>query len=133
MKLFCNILLGLLALLSILLLVFQGFLIPALATWLCVLLRLVGAICLQLLLLRTAQKKWIQALPAIAAGVMAVWGFFLWLTSPSWRGVTFTVFFGDYAMPLAGCALVWLLHVFKPQLRRTRKYLKRRIKKHIGK
>lgn len=132
MKLFCNILLGLCAVLAVALLVLQGFLLPALAGWVCVLLRIAGAVCLQLLLLRVTENRLVQAIPLMAAGALAVWGFFLYLTSPSWLGATFGSFLADYAAPLFGCCLVWLSGFLQPWLYRLRKRLKRR-KKPAGK
>lgn len=129
MKLLCNILLGICAALSIALLILQGFFIPILPGWACVLLRLLAAICVQYLLLRIAHNKTIQAIPVMITGILSVLGFFLYLTAPSWLGITFRIFLSEYAIFLFGCMLVWLLHFFQPQLRRLRKLLKRRMKK----
>lgn len=88
---------------------FQGFAAPALPTALDALLRFCAALCIQLLAMRIRRYPMLHAAPFFLAFFLAVWGFFLFLTSPSWQGATFVHFLADYGTPLAGCAIAWLL------------------------
>lgn len=133
MKIVWNILLGFGAALSAAALLFQGFAFPALSPAVMVVLRIAGAACLQWLFLRLWPKKLIRAIPALIAGCFAVWGFFLYLTSPSWRGATFGDLMADNISYLGGCLLVfglaWLLPRLIPRVKKAiRKKLRKRKK-----
>ena len=138
MKLLWNILLGIAAFLSAAVLLLQGFALPAITPAVSVLLRICAAIAIQWLFLRLFRKKWLRALPILLTSVAAVWGFFLYLTSPSWRNATFGLFMADYASPALGCAAVWAMNWLLPRLiPRIRKAIKaakkRRKKKKVSK
>lgn len=133
MKILWNVLLGLGAAVSAAALLLQGFAFPALSASSLVLLRIAGGACLQWLFLRLWQRKPVQVIPALAAAVWAVWGFFLYLTSPSWRNATFGGFLADYTAYLGGCllvcALAWLLPRLIPRIKKAiRKKLRKRQK-----
>ena len=131
MKILWIILLGLGAAACAAVLVLQGFGLPPVSAGACVLLRIAGAVCLQWLFLRAFHKKAIQALPILAAALWSVWGFFLYLTSPSWRGATFGGFLSDYASYLLGCGLVWMMAFLIPRIvPRVRKAIRSKIKKN---
>lgn len=133
MKIVWNILLGICTGVCAAMLILQGFGIPALGSTVVILLRMVGAFCLQWLFLRLFRKKLLQAIPALAAGCWTCWGYFLYLTSPAWRKVTFGAFLADNASYLGGCllllALAWLLPRLIPRIRKAirRRMRKRRI------
>lgn len=92
------------------LVVFQGFAAPSLPTLWDALLRFSAAICIQLLLIRTGKSGLVRIAPLALALLAAVWGFFLFLTSPSWQGATFGAFLADYITPMLGCGAAWLLY-----------------------
>lgn len=92
------------------LLVFQGFAAPALPPLLDGVLRFVSAGCIQFLALRIGKHDLIRMVPFGLAFLLAVWGFFLFLTSPSWQNATFGDLFADYMTPLFGCLAACLLH-----------------------
>lgn len=110
MKSFLNGLLALVFGISIWLLVFQGFAAPTLSPFGNFCLRVLAAVAGQWLVCRTARTSFRRMLPAIAVSFFAVWGFFLLLTSPSWRHATFGGFLMDYVSPAAGCWTVWWLY-----------------------
>lgn len=116
MKLLLNILLGLAAAASLAVLFLQGFALPALTPLVSLLLRICAAFCIQWLFLRLFRKKWLQALPILLTSIAAVWGFFLYLTSPSWRNATLGAFVSDYASLALSCAAVWFLNWLLPRL-----------------
>lgn len=133
MKILWNILLGLLTVLSAAVLILQGFGLPALSPALCVILRILTAVFGQWLFLRLFQKKLLRAIPTLAAAMAAVWGFFLYLSSPSWVGATLKSLFADYVSFLLGCCLVWvfawLMPRILPRIKKLLKSKKRRKKK----
>ena len=92
------------------LVVFQGFAAPHLPTAVDALLRFCGALCVQLLALRLRRYYLLRNAPLFLAFLAAVWGLFLFLTSPSWAGATFGLFLADYVTPVLGCIAALLLH-----------------------
>ena len=133
MKTVWNVLLGIFAVLCIAVLLLQGFVLPSLAPALSVLLRLCAAFFAQWFFSRVFQKKWLRCLPVLLTSIFAVWGYFLYLTSPSWRNATFGLFLADYASPALSCAAFWLLRWLMPplwyRLKRSIKAFRKRRKK----
>ena len=107
---FCNFLLMANLGICMYLMVFEGFAAPEIPTLGDALLRFLAALCLQLLTLRLGRKEILRFAPLSAAFLIAVWGFFLLLTSPSWRHATFGGFLADYVSPAAMCWTVWGIH-----------------------
>ena len=64
------------------------------------LLRVIPAVSAQLLLCRWEKCK---ALPLVLTGLFALWGVYLFCTSPAWRYATVTGLFADYISPFLGC------------------------------
>lgn len=110
MKQFFNGLLFLIFGVSIGFLVFQGFAAPSLSPLGDFCLRLLAAVSGQWFVCRAAKNPFVSMLPAIATSFFAVWGFFLMLTSPSWRHATLVGFLMDYVSPAACCWAVWWLY-----------------------
>ena len=129
MKILWNILLGIFSFLCIAALVFQGFVLPSFSLTLSVLLRLGAAFCAQWLFARVFRKKWLRYLPVLLTAMAAVWGFFLYLTSPSWRNATFGLFMADYASPALSCAAFWGLNWLLPRLWPSLKHAVKRFRK----
>ena len=121
MKLFVNILLCVCAAACAAALILQGFLFPALPEWADLLLRFGTGFFSQILLLRLTQKKLMRRLPLLLSGAAAVWGFFLLLTSPSWRGATTAGFLHDYVSFFGGCLLVCFFARIRPWLKRQKR------------
>ena len=132
MKLFIQAVLGLFCAVCAAALLLQGFVFPALPGWADLLLRLCIGIFAQLLLLGLTRKKLLRYLPVMISAIAMLWGFFLLLTSPSWRGATVEGFLRDYASFFGGCLLVVVLDLLRPwakkQHKRLRRYLNRRRK-----
>ena len=130
MKTVWNVFLGLIAAASAAVLLLQGFALTALSPSMILWLKIAGTFCCQWFFLRISRNKLLQAIPMMIAGILAVWGFFLYLTSPSWLHATFAHFVSDYALYLLICLgvmlLKWLLpriwHFFRNAIReKTRK------------
>lgn len=132
MKIFINILLGLFTAACAAALLLQGFVIPELGFWPELGLRIGAAGFLQILLLRLTKKKLVRYLPLMVSAVAAAWGFFLLISSPSWRGATVGGYLYDYVSFFAACAFVcvfvWMLPWLKGKLRQLRKAIRRRRK-----
>lgn len=128
MRIVWNVLLGLAAVASAMVLLFQSFAFPTITPDACLALRIAGSVCCQWFFLRITDKKALQAIPLYIAGAFAVWGFFLYLTSPSWLGATFSALISDYVIYAIGClfvcAMAWLL----PRIFRL---IRRAIKKRL--
>ena len=110
MRQFCNFLLMSILGICMYLMVFEGFAAPEIPTLGDALLRFLAALCLQLLTLRLGRKEVLRFAPMAAAFLLAVWGFFLFLTSPSWQGAVFSTAMADYLTPVCGCVTGWLIH-----------------------
>lgn len=134
MKIFLNILLGLAALLSVAVLFLQGVTFSALGPGLCAGLRIAIAVFTQWFFLRLFRKKALQLIPTFVATLAVVWGFFLYLTAPSWLGATFLNFLLQYVSFLVGCGIVWafswLMARIIPRLKKARRNKKKKYKKH---
>lgn len=130
MRIVWNVLLGLTAAVCALALLFQCFAFTAMSPTLSFWARVLGTLCCQWFFLRISRKKLLQALPLMIASVAAVWGFFLYLTSPSWRNATFGGFLSDYALYAIVCLLVLFLSWLLPRLYRSiRKAIRSNIRK----
>lgn len=92
------------------LVVFQGFAAPALSTGADALLRLGAGVCIQLLAIRLRGYYLLRFSPLALTSLLAVWGFFLFLTSPSWQGATLGMYLADYLTPVLGCMSALLLY-----------------------
>ena len=110
MRQFCNVLLMVILGICVYLMAFQGFAAPEIPTLGDALLRFLASLCLQLLTLRMGRKETVRYGPMGAAFLFAVWGFFLFLTSPSWQGAVFGAALADYLTPICGCVTGWLIH-----------------------
>lgn len=131
MNILWNMVLGLGAAVSAAVLLLQGFVLPSIGAALDLILRYIASICVQWLFLRNVQKKAVQAIPIFISAIAAVWGFFLYLTSPSWYGATFHDFVTDYASFFIGCALVWAFAWFLPRIiPRVKKAIKAKKRKN---
>ena len=91
---------------------FQGFAAPVLSTPVDALLRFCAALCIQLLAIRIRRYYLLRFAPIVLAALLAIWGFFLFLTSPSWQSATLGMYAADYLTPVLGC-LCGLLLYFK--------------------
>ena len=122
MDILWNVLLGIGTVLSGATLLLQGFGLPNLAPWIDVLLRISTAFFAQWFCFRAFHKNWLRILPLLLTSLVSVWGFFLFLTSPSWRNATFGHFLRDYASFLLACAaflfLRWLLPRLLPRMKK---------------
>ena len=119
MRILWNVLLGLTAAASAAALLLQGFAFTALSPELILWLKILGTLCCQWFFLRITKKMILQSIPLMVSGIIAVWGFFLYLTSPSWLHATFAHFVSDYALYSLVCLGVLVLKWLLPRIWRV--------------
>lgn len=119
MKTVWNVFLGLTAAASAAVLLLQSFALTALSPSMILWLKILGTLCCQWFFLRISKKHVVQAIPLMVAGVLAVWGFFIFLTSPSWLHATFDNFVTVYALYALVCLGVLLLKWLLPRIWRS--------------
>lgn len=71
-------------------------------------LRIVPTIAVQVLLCRICKPNIIRAIPALLTGTFAIWGTYLFFTSPHWSNATAGDLIADYVSPFIGCIVVLL-------------------------
>ena len=122
MKTVWNVLLGILSVLCLAAWLLQGFAFPALPPAALFWLRVGIAFFAQWLFFRACKKNWLRVLPLLLSTLIAVWGYFLYLTAPSWENVTLKHLFGDYFVFFLSCAaflaLKWLLPRLLPRMKK---------------
>ena len=78
-----------------------------------VVLRVIPSLATQLLFCRVCKSKRIQAVPVFLSGAIAVWGIYLFLTSPHWSNATVVDLIADYVSPFISCEAVLLARLLK--------------------
>ncbi|MBR5316831.1 MAG: hypothetical protein IKU39_02950 [Lachnospiraceae bacterium] len=75
-----------------------------------VILRVIPSFAVQVLVLRVGKWNIIKALPILITGIFAVWGTYLYFTSPHWSNATFWgSLIADYASPFISCLVTLLV------------------------
>jgi len=75
-----------------------------------VILRVVPSFALQVLLCRVGKWNAIKALPVLVSGALAVWGTYLYATSPHWIHAAFWgSLVADYMSPFISCCVALLV------------------------
>lgn len=69
-------------------------------------LRVIPAVCVQLLLCRWDGCKTVKWIPLLVTGAAALWGMWLYFTSPHWGNATWIGLMCDYGSPCLSCAAV---------------------------
>lgn len=72
-------------------------------------LRVVSAVCVQLLVCRLPVPTVVKGLPLVLTGAAAGWGCWLYFTSPAWSNATVAGLAADYLSPAISCALTLVL------------------------
>ena len=69
-------------------------------------LRVIPSVAVQLLFCRMFKSNIVKTLPALLTGVFAVWGTYLFFTSPHWSNATFWgSLIADYVSPFISCLI----------------------------
>lgn len=69
-------------------------------------LRIIPSFAVQLLFCRVGKFKVIKAIPFLLTGVLAIWGTYLYFTSPHWVNATFWgSLIADYVSPFICCSI----------------------------
>ncbi len=92
---------------SLYIVVFQGFGFPNISNGLDAFLRILLAVSVQVLIITNLKPIWIRLLPTVIAAGIALWGVYV-----HWADMTFGMYFVDYGTFLVGCALGWLVVKF---------------------
>lgn len=75
-----------------------------------ILLRVTAGFCGQLFFCRRRWNLLIRQFPLLVTALLALWGGWLFCTSPAWSSATFSGYFWDYGSPALACGaarLVW--------------------------
>lgn len=70
-------------------------------------LRIIPSFAVQVLLCRVGKHNIIKAIPLLLTGVFALWGTYLYYTSPHWSNATFGDLIADYASPFVCCVIAF--------------------------
>ena len=100
-----NLALGAVFVCSLLLLFGQGMAFPYFSPFTVFLLHILPALSIQWLLCRVSQSALVRGLPLLLTTALALWGLWLFLTSPHWSHATLGGYLADYVSPAMGCAL----------------------------
>ena len=73
-----------------------------------VILRIIPSVAVQVLLYRNCKSNIVRAIPALLTGAFAVWGAYLFFTSPHWSNATAGDLIADYVSPFVACIIVLL-------------------------
>ena len=76
---------------------------------LCLILLLIGSVCVQTLFYRVMKLPVIKALPLILTVLFACWGTWLYMTSDSWRNAELADLFVDNVSPAVFCLATWMV------------------------
>ena len=74
-----------------------------------IVLRIIPSVSLQVLLCRVCKSDFFKAIPALLTGAFAVWGTYLYFTSPHWSNATVGDLVADYVSPFVCCVVVLLV------------------------
>lgn len=96
-------------LLSLYILIFQGFGFPNISPIADSSLRILAACLIQFIAAVNIRKIGIALLPTVVAIGIALWGGYLFLTADAWIDVTFGGYFADFCTPLIGCGAAWII------------------------
>ena len=92
------------------------------ATWhgiMALILRMIPAIAVQTLVCRVCKLNIGRAIPALLTGAFAVWGTYLYCTSPHWSNATVGDLIADYVSPFACCTVVLLVCLLRGKKNKT--------------
>jgi len=76
-----------------------------------VLLRVIAAFSAQMLSFRMFKSSGLKLLPLLLTVLLALWGGWLFATSPAWANATFFGYVLDYCSPALACAVVCLSNI----------------------
>ena len=71
-----------------------------------VILRVIPSVAVQLLFCRMWKPNIVKTIPALLTGAFAVWGTYLFFTSPHWSNATVGSLIADYVSPFICCIFV---------------------------
>ena len=74
-------------------------------------LRVIPSLSAQILLCRVGKRIWIKAIPTVITGAVALWGIYLYFTSPHWVTATVCGLLSDYVSPFTCCAAVLAVYL----------------------
>ena len=93
---------------SLVVLLFQGFALPSISAPMALLLRILAAAGIQLFFLLMF-RRFLRYLPLLLTVLLALWGGWLFCSSPSWQNATFLGYLADYCSLAFACGLTIFL------------------------
>lgn len=79
-------------------------------------LRVIPAISVQLLVCRTTRREFIKTTPIVITAAAALWGSYLYCTSPSWSNATLGGLIADYISMFICCITVYIIYKVKEKI-----------------
>ena len=76
-----------------------------------VILRVIASVAAQLLFCRMFKSNIVKTIPALLTGAFAVWGTYLYFTSPHWSTATVGGLITDYVSPFICCIVVLITYL----------------------
>lgn len=73
-----------------------------------VLLRATAAFCAQMFFCRRGWRLPVRLLPLLGTSLLALWGGWLFCTSPAWGNAAFAGYFWDHCSPALACGAAWV-------------------------
>ena len=99
--------------LSLILFCLVLWLVPGRHPLLDLLIRILPALFAQLLLSSITPLKAVRAVPFVLTSLFALWGIYLYNTSPAWIYATLSDLLIDYVSPAAACGITFILSLLK--------------------
>lgn len=97
--------------LSVLVLVLQGFWLPPVSGLAGLILRILAAFSAQTFFILNFKHPVLRSVPLILSMLLALWGGCLFMLSDSWANATMDAYLADYCSPLIGCLVP--VHIFQ--------------------
>lgn len=103
-----NVVMMLIFIVSLYVVLFQGFGFPNISDNIDMLLRIILAFSIQSIIITNLKLTFIRLIPTIIACAVALWGGFLFITSDAWANVSFGMYFADYCTFFVGSIFSWV-------------------------
>ena len=76
-----------------------------------VILRVIPSAAVQLLFCRMCKSNGVKTIPVLLTGAFAIWGTYLFITSPHWSNATVGSLIADYVSPFICCIFVFVAYL----------------------
>ena len=76
-----------------------------------IILRIIPSVTVQVLLCRVNSLNIVKVMPSLITGAFALWGTYLYFTSPHWNNATVSELIADYVSPFICCIVVLITYL----------------------